>query len=428
METISTETLISILGALLFCSAFFSAAETSMMALNRYRLRHLAHKKHRGALLATRLLARPDQLLGAILIGNNLVNTFITIIGTILTQRYFGDAGVLVAGLLLTFLILIFGEVTPKTLSALHSEAIAFPASFVLLPLIRLLYPAVWFVNLFSNGLLRLIRVDPKKSKEEHLSPDELKTLVRESGKLISPRYRSMLLNILDLGGMTVEDIMVPRKDITGLDLSKDLETLLDEIATSEFTRLPVFNSDINNIIGILHMKQVIRFIKDGEMPTDKSFITENMAPAYFVPESTALNVQLLNFQKEKLRIGIVVNEYGDVKGLITLEDLLEEIVGEFTTNIDEDIDEMMRQADGSVIIDCSSSIRDVNRYMHWNLPVTGPKTLNGLITEHLGDIPDNRLCFEIDGYRFEVIEISDNRVKRVRASEQNKNLHLFGQ
>lgn len=397
-----------------------------MMALNRYRLRHLAQKKHPGAIRATKLLARPDQLLGAILIGNNIVNTFIPIIGTIVVQRHLGDTGVLVIGLLLAFVIIVFGEITPKTLAAIHSETIAFPASMILLPLIRLLYPLVWFVNLFSNSLLWLIRVDPKKAKEEHLSPDELKTLVKESGKLISPRYRSMLLNILDLGGMTVEDIMVPRNDISGLDLSKDLDMILEEIASSEFTRLPVYNSDVNNIIGILHMKQVIRFIKDGEMPTDKSFITENMAPAYFVPESTALNIQLLNFQKEKLRMGIVVNEYGDVKGLITLEDLLEEIVGEFTTNIDEDVEEMLKQPDGSVVIDCSSSIRDINRHMHWNLPVEGPKTLNGLITEYLGDIPDNTLCFVIDDYCFEVLEIGDNRVKRVRVFIQNKSLPLF--
>lgn len=397
-----------------------------MMALNRYRLRHLAQKKHPGAIRATKLLARPDQLLGAILIGNNIVNTFIPIIGTIVVQRHLGDTGVLVIGLLLAFVIIVFGEITPKTLAAIHSETIAFPASMILLPLIRLLYPLVWFVNLFSNSLLWLIRVDPKKAKEEHLSPDEFKTLVKESGKLISPRYRSMLLNILDLGGMTVEDIMVPRNDISGLDLSKDLDMILEEIASSEFTRLPVYNSDVNNIIGILHMKQVIRFIKDGEMPTDKSFITENMAPAYFVPESTALNIQLLNFQKEKLRMGIVVNEYGDVKGLITLEDLLEEIVGEFTTNIDEDVDEMLKQPDGSVVIDCSSSIRDINRHMHWNLPVEGPKTLNGLITEYLGDIPDNTLCFVIDDYCFEVLEIGDNRVKRVRVFIQNKSLPLF--
>lgn len=419
MDSIDPSSLLIILALLLFISAFFSVAEISMMALNRYRLKHLINKNHRGAKRASKLLERPDQLLSVILIGNNLANTFITIVATILTQHYFGNTGVFIVGIVVTIAILIFCEVTPKTLAALHPEAVAFPISFILLPLLRIFYPFVWFINSFSNGLLRLIGVNPLKIKEEHLTPDELRSVVRESGNLISPRYRSMLINILDLEGMTVEDIMIPRNDITGLNLSKDLNILLKEIGRSEFTHMPVYNDDINNIIGILHMKKVMSFMKNGELPKDKSCITHNMAEAYFVPESTQLNIQLLNFQKSKRRIGIVVDEYGDVQGLVTLEDILEEIVGEFTTNIDEDIEEISRQPDGSVLIDCSANLRDINRTLHWHLPLKGPKTLNGLVIEHLGDIPDNSVGFVIDDYFFETVEIGDNRVISVKAFER---------
>lgn len=426
MDGIETDTLWGILLLLITLSAFFSSAETSMMALNRYRLKHLINKKHRGAQRAARLLERPDQLLSVILIGNNLVNTFITIVATILTQHYFGNTGVVLVGIAITVVILIFGEVTPKTFAALHPEAIAFPISFILLPLIKIAYPFAWFINATSNLLLRLFRADPNKTREDHLTQDELRTVVRESGKFISPRYRSMLLNILDLDGITVEDIMIPRGDIVGLDISKDLDTLLMEVSLGGFTRLPVYNEDINNIIGILHVKQLLHFMKSGNMPTDKSCFTENMQPPYFVPESTPLNIQLINFQKEKHRIGIVVDEYGDVQGIVTLEDILEEIVGEFTTHIEDDIDEVRRQADGSVIIDCAATIRDINRTLHWQLPVDGPKTLNGLITEKLGTIPDNSICFEISGYCFETIEIDNNRIKSVKAFERSKTLPLF--
>jgi len=426
LDSIESSTLFGVLFLLIILSAFFSSSETSLMALNRYRLKHLINKNHRGAKRAARLLERPDQLLSVILIGNNLVNTFLTIIATILTQRYFGNTGVVLVGLGITVVILIFGEVTPKTFAALHPETIAYPVSLILLPLIKITYPFAWFINAFSNTILRVLRANPQNKKEDHLTHDELRTVVRESGALISPRYRSMLLNILDLEGITVEDIMIPRGDIIGLDLSKDLDTLLAEVSQGGFTRLPVYNEDINNIVGILHVKQLLQFMKSGEMPEDKSCITENMQPPYFVPESTPLNIQLINFQKDKHRIAIVVDEYGEVQGIVTLEDILEEIVGEFTTHIEDDIDEVKRQSDGSVIIDCAATIRDVNRTLHWQLPTDGPKTLNGLITEKLGSIPDNAVCFEIIDYCFETIEIDDSRVKTVKAFERSKTLSLF--
>jgi Mg2+/Co2+ transporter CorB len=415
-----------VLALLILLSAFFSATETSMMALNRYRLRHLINKKHRGALRASQLLEKPDRLLGILLLGNTVVNILASSLATLLAFRLYGDTGVVIATFLLVLVLLIFAEIMPKTIAALRPETIAFPASFILIPLLKFSYPVVWVINGLSNSLLRLIRINPDKQHDTHLTPDELRTVVRESGKLISPRYRSMLLNILDLDGMTVEDIMIPRNEIVGLNLNKDLHTLLEEISSSEFTHLPVYNEDINNIAGILHMKQVISFMKPGLAPANKSCITDHMAAAYFVPESTPLNIQLLNFQKEKRRMGIVVDEYGDVKGLVTLEDILEEIVGEFTTNIEEATDEISRQPDGSIIIDCSANLRDINRTLHWHLPTKGPKTLNGLVIDYLGDIPDNRVGFVIGEYCFETVEISDNRVKSVKAFERNKTVSLF--
>jgi len=426
LDGIESSTLFGVLFLLIILSGFFSSSETSLMALNRYRLKHLINKNHRGAKRAARLLERPDRLLGIILIGNNLVNSFAVILTTLLAQRYFGDTGVFMMGILLTLVLLIFSEITPKTIAANYSEAIAFPASLILYPLLRIFYPVVWLVNSVSNALLHLMNLNPQKTSDDHLTHDELRTVVRESGKLISPRYRSMLLNILDLDGITVEDIMIPRGDIVGLDLGKDLDTLLAEVSQGGFTRLPVYNEDINNIVGILHVKQLLQFLKSGEMPADKSCITENMQPPYFVPESTPLNIQLINFQKDKHRIAIVVDEYGEVQGIVTLEGILEEIVGEFTTHVEDDIDEIKRQADGSVVIDCSVTIRDVNRTLHWELSTDGPKTLNGLITEKLGTIPDYAVCFEIGDYYFETTEIGDSRVKTVKAFEKSKTLSLF--
>jgi Mg2+/Co2+ transporter CorB len=426
LDTIQPGTLLLVLALLILLSAFFSATETSMMALNRYRLRHLINKHHRGALRASRLLEKPDKLLGILLLGNTVVNILASSLATLLAFRLYGDTGVAVATFLLVFVLLIFAEIMPKTVAALYPETIAFPASLILIPLLKIFYPVLWIINGLSNGLLRLLRVNPHKQGDTHLTPDELRTVVRESGKLISPRYRSMLLNILDLDGMTVEDIMIPRNEIVGLNLDKDMPALMEEISRSEFTRLPVYSEDVNNIVGILHMKKVIGFMKPGQFPTEKSSITDNMLPPYFVPESTPLNIQLQNFQKEKRRVGVVVDEYGDVQGLVTLEDILEEIVGEFTTNTEEDIETIERQPNGSVIIDCSASLREINRALHWTLPTDGPKTLNGLVIEHLGDIPDNRVCFRIGDYCFEILRIGDNRVESVKAFERNKTISLF--
>lgn len=426
MNDIPSEVLFTLLAVLILLSGFFSSSETSMMSLNRYRLRHLIKKNHRGAMRASKLLERPDRLIGIILLGNNFVNNLAVALTTVLAIKLYGQGSIAFATFLLTLAILIFAEITPKTLAALNPEKIAFPASFVLGFLLKLFYPLVALTNLASNSLLKLFGVNPEKSHDDHLTHDELRTVVHESGKLISPRYRKMLLNILDLEGMTVEDIMVPRVDVVGLDLSKSINALLKEIGQSEYTRLPVYNDDINNIVGLLHMKKVTRFMKNGELPKDKLCITQNMREPYFIPESTPLNIQLMNFQKERRRIGIVVDEYGDVQGLVTIEDLLEEIVGEFTTKIEESSESIQRQTDGSFIIDCSTNIRDINKSLQWQLSTEGPKTLNGLITDHLGGIPHNNVGFNIDNYYFETQKISDNKVKTVRAFEGNKTQSLF--
>lgn len=418
MDSIPTGTLLIVLGFLILLSGFFSGTETGMVSLNRYRLRHLIKENHRGARLAHALLERPDRFFGVVLIGNNFVNSAASAITAVIGLRLGGDTGLAIATLSITMLVLIFGEITPKTLAALHPERIAFPASYILTPLLKALYPLVWLVNHISNGLLRLLRVNPNAGTSDQLSPDELRTVVRESGKMISPRYRGMLLNILDLGQMTVQDIMVPRAQVIGIDIDNTDEQIAYMLQNTDFTRIPVYQGEINNVLGILHMRRVGQLVDDKEREGDlRAFVLDNMREPYFVPESTPLNVQLLKFQKEKRRIALVVDEYGDVQGVVTLEDILEEIVGEFTSNIGEEGGEIQSMPDGSIQLDCSASIRDINHRLSWDLPLTrgGARTLNGLIIGHLGTVPTNPICFQIDQYRFETLLLGENRIQSVR-------------
>ncbi len=405
------------LAGLIFFSAFFSSSETGMMSLNRYRLKHLSKKKHKAALRVTKLLMRPDRLIGVILIGNNLVNIFASAIATVIAIRLYGDAGIAIATILLTLVLLIFAEVTPKTVAALHPEKIAFPASVILKPLLYLLYPAVWVVNHLSNSLVKLFGIDPTTHpKHEHLRPEELRTVVDEAGDLIPDQHQGMLLNILDLEKSTVEDIMIPRNEIIGLDLEDDIPTLMRQIRNSEYTRLPVYDGDINNIIGILHLRYATRFMYGDDSTITHDAIRRFSQEPYFVPEGTPLNIQLMNFQKEKHRMGIVVDEYGDIQGLITLEDLLEEIVGDFTTNTaEEQTEEISALGDGWYLIEGGASIRDVNRTLGWELPTKGPKTLNGLAVEYLESIPDANVSFQLGRYRFETEKISDKVIEKAR-------------
>ena len=410
MNETSLTALFILLVGLIILSGFFSSSETGMMSLNRYRLKHMVKSGHKGARRAQNLLNRTDQLIGVILIGNNFVNIFASSIATVIAIRVWGDAGIAIATVLLTIVILIFAEVTPKTLAALFPEKIAFPASHVLGPLLKILYPLVWAVNLFTGIILRLLGVSSAQASEDHLSREELRTVVNEAGALIPAKHKDMLVSILDLDNVTVNDIMVPRNEVVGVDLEDDTDVILRQLKTSQHTRLPVFSGDINNIQGILHLRSVARLLQQDDI--DKDMVLQLCAEPYFIPESTPLNTQLLNFQKGRRRFGIVVDEYGDVLGLATLEDLLEEIVGEFTTDFAATSMDIIPQDNGTFIIDGSAAVRSINKTLGWKLPTDGPKTLNGLITETLENIPDTNVCLKVDGHRVEVLQIKDNVVK----------------
>ena len=409
--------LFGILAVLILLSAFFSSSETGMMSLNRYRLKHLVKKQHKGALRAADLLSRPDRLIGVILIGNNLVNIFATVVATVIASRMFGELGLAIMPIILTLVILIFAEVTPKTAAALYPERIAFPATLVLKPLLFVLYPIVWLVNSISNALARLFGIDPTSdNNSEHLRPEELRTVVNEAGDLIPDQHQGMLLNVLDLEKATAEDIMVPRNEINGLDLDSPVADLLAQIRRSEHTRLPVYEGDINNIVGILHLRNAARFIHGDDSSVTIEAIRRFAREPYFIPEGTPLHTQLMNFQKDKRRIALVVDEYGDIQGLVTMEDLLEEIVGDFTTNTaEEENPEISSLDDDWYLIEGGTSIRDINRHLQWELPTDGPKTLNGLIVEHLQSIPPGNIGFQISQYRVETVTVNEKVIESAR-------------
>ncbi len=414
MEDLHPGFLLGLLVFLLLCSAFFSSSETGMLSLNRYRLRHQAKEGHKGARRASSLLAHPDRLLGTILVGNNFVNILASSIATVLAMQLWGEAGIAIATIGLTVVLLVFGEITPKTLAALRPEIIAYPVSLPLLMLQKVLYPLVALLGWVSNGLLRLLGVDLSNKGNDSLSTEELRSVVRESGSDLPLNRQSMLLGILDLERVTVDDIMIPRNEVTGIDLDDDLEAIISQLRTTPHTRLPVFRNDINQIEGIVHMRQIARLLSHDQL-TKESLLAACTEP-YFVPENTPLSTQLLNFQKQKRRIGIVVDEYGDVRGVVTLEDILEEIVGEFSNQDALRSPDIHPQDDGTLVIDGAAYIREVNRALDWQLPCDGPKTLNGLITEALEHIPDSGICLQIGVYRLEILQAADNRVKSVRA------------
>lgn len=415
MDDISTGALFSLLVLLLVISGYFSGSETGMMALNRYKLRHMANQGHRGAKRVEKLLSRPDRLIGLILIGNNLVNILASAIATILGMRLYGDMGVAIATGALTLVVLVFAEVTPKTLAALYPERVSYISSVVLQLLMKVLYPLVVFVNAITNGFLRLMGLKVSNHSDAKLSSDELRTVVNEAGELIPRRHQDMLLSILDLENVTVEDLMVPRNEIAAININDDWKSLVRQLSHSAHGRIVLYRDCIDEVVGMLRVREAYRLMMDKN-----DFSKENLLRAadevYFIPEGTPLNIQLLKFQRNKQRIGLIVDEYGDIQGLITLEDILEEIVGEFTTSISPTLaEEITPQADGSLMIEGSANIRDLNKSLNWGLPTDGPRTLNGLILEHLEDIPDSQLSIEVDGYQMEIVEISDNMVKLVR-------------
>ena len=404
--------MLSISMVLLLCSsAYFSGTETAMMAINRYRLKHLVKKKHRAARISNKLLRYPDRLLGVILIGNNLVNFTAATIATIIGMRLFGDTGVLLAPWVLTATFLVFAEVAPKTLAAERPERWAFKAVYVLAPIQRLLVIPVKMVNLLSNAIVRLfLKNEPAQS--DNLSTDELRTVVNEGAKGVGER-QNMMVRLLDLEQVSVNDIMIPRGEIEAIDIDSEMNEIVEVVSNSQHTLLPIYKESINNIIGILHLRRLARFMGSNEFT--KSDLMQLTREPYYIPEATSLDKQLIRFQAEKQRIALVVDEYGELQGLVTLEDILEEIVGEFTSDFSANIPEILPQDDDSFVIDGGALLRDINRALDWELPISGPKTLNGLVLEHLETIPEENLCIQINDYQIETLQLSDNMVKNLK-------------
>ncbi len=413
LDSTPLSVLFLILLLLLILSAFFSSAETALMSLNRYRLRHLAQEGHAGAIRANQLLSRPDRLIGLILLGNNFVNIFASAIATIIGVKLYGENGIVIATFTLTIIVLLFAEVTPKTLAALHPERVAFPASLILVPLLKILFPLVWFTNAITNRLLALFNVSPEESTNISINADDLRVALMEAGSLIPKRHKKMLVSILDLEKITVNDVMIPRNDIEGLDISGTLTDIIKQLSYCNNTRLPVYEESLDNLIGILHVRKALHLLAQDNLT--KETLTGIIKEAYFVPENTPLNMQLIQFQRHRRRTGLVVNEYGDILGLITLEDIFREIVGEFTADlIDEDKD-IHPQEDGSYLINGSANIREINRNNHWHLPTDGPKTINGLVLEYLETIPEPGVSLRVGDYVIEVVQTSNNTIKTVR-------------
>jgi Mg2+/Co2+ transporter CorB len=408
-----------LLGVLILLSAFFSGSETGLMTLNRYRLRHMSKAGHRGARLAERLLERPDRLIGTILVGNNIANILAATVVTVIALRVYEDFGISqelalsvgTAGL--TFLILIFGEVTPKTLAAIHPERVGLPAAYVYWVLRWLLLPFVMLVNFFSNGLLRLMGVSPEEAAQHSLSSEELRSVVAEAGAMIPQRHQKMLLSLLDLEKASVEDIMVPRNEIVGVDLGDPPDQIKAQLLGSEHTRLPLYNGSIDDLRGIIHLRNAQKIIAAD--PFDVPELVRSSREPYFIPAGTPLNQQLLNFQNQKRRIGFVVDEYGDIQGLVTLADILEEVVGEFTSDPAARVKNVSMEADGSYVVNGGVTIRTLNRTLGWKLPTAGPRTINGLVLEQLEDIPKPGKQVRVRDYLIEITETQANAVRTAR-------------
>jgi len=415
LDEIPLNTLLIAFVVLLVVSAFFSISETSMMALNRYRLRHLAKTGHRGARLTSQLLARTDKLLGVILLGNNLVNAAAAGIATTIALRYYGhdEYAFIAATGIVTFFILVFSEITPKVIGATYPERIAFPAAYVLAPMLTLAYPVVWFVNLFVRVLRWLLRVPTQNSQTHTLSMEELRTLVLEGANYLPQKHQSILLNLFDLESITVEDAMTPRNQIEAIDIESTPDEIRRQIATSNHTRLPVYRGRLDDIVGIVHVRKVLNLSEGEEIGAET--LKEIMRDPYFIPLDTPLLTQLQNFQEQNDRMALVVDEYGELKGLLTLEDILEEIIGEFTTHSPMQTARFRRMEDGSIIVEGGTLLRALNRKLGYRFPLDGPKTLNGLILEHLRDIPEPGTSLKLAGYPLEVLQTQDRVIRSVR-------------
>jgi len=386
------------------------------MALNKYRLKHQAKSGHKGAIKAQKLLKSPDRLLGVILLGNNFVNIFASSIATIIAMRLLGEAGIALAAGLLTLVVLVFAEVAPKTLAALYPEKIAYPAAYFLEPLLKILSPIVWFVNFFANGFLKIFRVNTVHSDDHHaLTQEELQTLIDEATGQLPKEYRSMLTSILKLESVTVEDVMIPKQEVYGVNIDQPIEAILRDIQKSPYTRIPLYRGTIDDdLIGILNLRRAVPTLMRGDVTLRD--IVKLTRPAYFVPETTSLNIQLNKFNSNKRRMAMIVDEYGDIQGLLTMEDLLEEIVGKLSTDAKSRIpEEIQVNEDGSMTFDAGDFIRDLNKEHDFTLPTDGPKTLNGLIQEELEALPNIGTCIRVDDYMLEVLETSSNAIEKIK-------------
>lgn len=418
MDSIPISTLFIVLIILLVLSAYFSGSETGLLSVNRYRMRYLAEQGNKGAKKTEKLLSKTDRLLSLILICNNLINILASALATILGMRLYGDMGVAIATGALTFVMLIFSEILPKTVAALYPEKVAFLSSHIIMPLSKLLSPLVFLMNIIIKGLMKLFRIQTE-AKAHNLSPEELRSIVNQSGQYIPTAHQEMLLSILDLEEETVDDIMVPRNDICGIDIEDDWKSILRQLNHAAHSRVVIYKDSIDEqVIGVLRVREAYRLMMDKN-EFSKETLLRAVDEAYFIPEGTPLNGQLLNFRMKKERIGLVVDEYGDIKGLVTLEDILEEIVGEFTTSNAPTIDEEVeRQSDGSIIIDGSANLRDLNKMFHWHLENDEVRTFNGWIIEHLEEIPKEGQVCKIDGLKITVLEVGDNMVKQARVEK----------
>ncbi|CAE1142792.1 HlyC/CorC family transporter [Serratia sp. Tan611] len=417
MEHVSTATLIIILVIMIVVSAYFSASETGMMTLNRYRLRHLSKQGNRSARRVEKLLQKPDRLIGLVLIGNNLVNILASALATIVGMRLYGDLGVAISTGVLTFAVLLFAEVLPKTFAALYPERIAFPSSMLLAPLQKVMFPLVWVLNGITSMVLRLFGIRMNQQISDAVSKEELRTIVNESHSQISRRYQDMLISVLDLEKVTVEDIMVPRNEIMGIDVNDDWKSIMRQLTHSPHGRIVLYRDSLDDAIGMLRVREAYRL-----MTEKNEFNKENLLRAadeiYYVPEGTPLNVQLVKFQRNKEKVGIVVDEYGDIQGLVTVEDILEEIVGDFTTSMSPTLaEEVTPQSDGSILIDGTANVRELNKAFNWNLPAIEARTINGLLLEELEEIPESGTRIRIGHYDFDILDVQDNMIKQVRVT-----------
>ncbi|MDX1915309.1 MAG: CNNM domain-containing protein [Methylophilus sp.] len=420
MDNIPIVWQLAILAILLLVSGFFSVAETSLMSLNRYRLRHLVKEGNRGARLASALLAQTDKLLGVILLCNNFANAASATLVTLITVELFGEGEwvLMVGTLAVTFAILVFSEITPKVVAAAYPEKLGILCSYLLYPLLKLLYPVVWFINLFVEGLLKLLRVNVNFSEgAQSLTMDELRSIVTDAGHFLPNKHRTILLNLFDLEKITVDDVMTAHTMAEVIDFDDPIDEILRRISSSHHTRLPIREGDNEEIIGIIHVRKFINQLRlDQQDPDfDKETLRKTMSEPYFIPSGTPLYTQIQQFQEHQERIALVVDEYGEFKGLVTLEDILEEVIGDFTTQSPSRVGTYHQEEDGSWLVDGSSSLRDLNKKLHLNLPLDGPRTLNGLVIEHFEDIPEPNTSFRIGEHTLEIVQTQDRIVKSVK-------------